>query len=57
MDLKEFTKQTLLQIVEGTNEASEAMTVSLKKACPSIVATKFLVVFGDNMNFVVLYTI
>lgn len=25
MDLKEFTKQTLLQIVEGTNEASEAI--------------------------------
>ena len=25
MDLKEFTKQTLLQIVEGTNEANDAI--------------------------------
>ena len=25
MDLKEFTKQTLIQIVEGTKEANEAL--------------------------------
>ena len=28
MDLKEFTKQTLLQIVEGTGEANEAISSS-----------------------------
>lgn len=40
MDLKEFTKQTLIQIVEGTSEANEAISGSGAKIPTHNIANK-----------------
>lgn len=54
MDLKEFTKQTLIQIVEGAKEANDAITANDAKIPTHNIANKKNYIYeGDDYRHVI----